>query len=154
MLADGRGRALVTRITPGQAADTKELVPLLDAVAVPRPGGRGRYRKRLDHLTADKAYGSKANRRSLRARAIPHTIPEREDVRASRARKGSRGGRPPNFNPDQYKTRNQVERGFGRLKDFRAVATRYDKLKDRYQATVTIASIMIWLRAKPDRKPT
>jgi transposase len=121
-------------------------------VAVPRPGGQGRHRKRLEHLTADKAYGSKANRRSLRARDIPHTIPEREDVRASRARKGSRGGRPPNFNPDRYKDRNQVERGFGRLKNFRAVATRYDKLKDRYQATVTIASIMIWLRAKPDHK--
>ena len=124
---------------------------MLDAVAVPRPGGRGRHRKRLDHLTADKAYGSKANRRSLRAREIPHTIPERDDVRASRARKGSRGGRPPNFNPDRYKTRNQVERGFGRLKNFRAVATRYDKLKDRYAATVTIASIVIWLRARPDR---
>jgi transposase len=152
MLADGHGRALVKRITPGQAADTKELVPLLDAVAVPRPGGQGRHRKRLDHLTADKAYGSKANRRSLRAREIPHTIPERDDVRASRARKGSRGGRPPNFNPDRYKSRNQVERGFGRLKNFRAVATRYDKLKDRYAATVTIASIMVWLRARPDRK--
>lgn len=38
-------------------------VTLVDAVAVPRPGGRGRHRKRLDHLTADEAYGSKANRR-------------------------------------------------------------------------------------------
>lgn len=126
-------------------------MPLLDAVAVPRPGGQGRHRKRLEHLTADKAYGSKANRRSLRARGIPHTIPERADVRASRARKGARGGRPPTFNPTQYKSRNQVERAFGRLKQFRAVATRYDKLKDRYLATVTIASIMIWLRANPDR---
>jgi transposase len=152
LLAEGHGRALVKRITPGQAADTKELVALLDAVAVPRPGGRGRHRKRLDHLTADKAYGSKANRRSLRARGIAHTIPERDDVRASRTRKGSRGGRPPNFNKVRYKDRNQVERGFGRLKQFRAVATRYDKLKERYQATVTVASIMIWLRAKRDRK--
>ena len=40
---------------------------------------------------------------------------------------------------------------FNRLKQFRAVATRYDKLKDRYHATVTIASIKIWLRAKRDR---
>jgi transposase len=104
-------------------------VPLVDAVAVPRPGGRGRHRKRLDHLIADKAYGSKANRRSLRARGIAHTIPERDDVRASRARKGSRGGRPPNFNATRYKDRNQVERAFTRLKQFRAVATRYDKLK-------------------------
>jgi transposase len=106
LLVDGRGRALVNRLTPGQAADTKELVALLDAVAVPRPGGRDRHRKRLDHLTADKAYGSKANRRSLQARGIPHTIPERDDMRASRARKGSRGGRSPNFNPTRYTDRN------------------------------------------------
>ena len=126
-------------------------MPLLDNVAVPRPGGRGRPRKRLDHLMADEAYGSKANRRTLRARRIPHTIPERDDVRRSRAKKGSCGGRPPTFNAEGYKDRNQVERAFNRLKQFRAVATRYDKLRDRYGATVTIASIMIWLRAKPDR---
>ncbi len=73
-------------------------------------------------------------------------------MQASRARKGSRGGRPPNFNARRYKDRNQIERGFGRLKQFRAVATRYDKLRTRYEATVTIASIIVWLRAKPDRK--
>ena len=151
LLAEGRGRSLVKRLTAGQAADTKELVALLDAVAVPRPHGVGRHRKRLAHLTADKAYGSKANRRSLRARRIGHTIPERADVRASRVRKGSRGGRPPNFDTATYKNRNQVERAFNRLKQFRAVATRYDKLKSRYEATVTVASIVIWLRAKPDR---
>lgn len=151
LLCDGQGRPLVVRLTPGQASDTKELISLVDAVTVPRPNGVGRHRKRLDHLIADKAYGSKANRRALRARGIPHTIPERDDVKASRTRKGSRGGRPPNFNPDRYKQRNQVERGFNRFKQFRAVATRYDKLKDRYQATITVAAIMIWLRAKPDR---
>lgn len=45
-----------------------------------------------------------------------------------------------------------MERAFGRLEQFIAIATRYDKLKDRYLATVTIASIMIWLPAKPDLK--
>jgi transposase len=139
------------RLTPGRASDTRELVALLDNVAVARPEGKGRPRKRLDHLLADKAYGSKANRRSLRARRIPHTVPERDDVRRSRARKGSRGGRPPNVDAQRYKDRNQIERAFNRLKQFRAVATRYDKLKFRYEATVTIASTMLWLRAKPDR---
>ena len=38
-----------------------------------------------------------------------------------------------------------------RRKQFRAVATRVDKLADRYQATITIADIFIWLRARPDR---
>ena len=42
LLGEGRGRSLVIRLTPGQASDTKELVPLLDGVAVGRPDGRGR----------------------------------------------------------------------------------------------------------------
>jgi hypothetical protein len=44
-----------------------------------------------------------------------------------------------------------IERCFNRLKQFRAVATRYDKLAARYQATVAVADIFIWLRARPDR---
>jgi transposase len=139
-------------VTPGQDADTRELVRLLDAVAVVRPGGIGRPRKRLDSLCADKAYSSKANRRALRDRRIPHDIPEKEDQKANRARKGSRGGRPPKFRSERYKQRNQIERLMNRRKQFRAVATRYDKLACRYRATVQIADIFIWLRAKPDRR--
>jgi transposase len=88
---------------------------------------------------------------ALRARRIPHTIPERADQQAGRARRGSRGGRPPGFDRDRYRQRNQVERLMNRRKQFRAVATRFDKLSVRYQATVTVADIFIWLRAKPDR---
>jgi hypothetical protein len=44
-----------------------------------------------------------------------------------------------------------IERLMNRRKQFRAVATRFDKLADRYQATITIADIFIWLRARPDR---
>jgi hypothetical protein len=126
LLAEGRGRSLVKRLTAGQAADTKELVALLDAVSVPRPDGVGRHRKRLAHLTADKAYGSKANRRSLRARGIPHTIPERADVRASRARKGSRGGRPPNFDTTRYKNRKSGRTG---VQSAQAVPGRRDSVR-------------------------
>jgi transposase len=123
----------------------------VDQVRVARPGGRGRPRKRLAHLTGDKAYSSRANRQALRARRIPHTIPERADQQANRARKGARGGRPPRFNRARYRQRNQVERLMNRRKQFRAVATRYDKLACRYAATVTIADILIWLRARPDQ---
>jgi transposase len=106
---------------------------------------------RPDYLVADKAYSSRANRVGLRARRIAHTIPERADQRAHRRRRGQRGGRPPRFRPEQYRCRNQIERGFARRKHYRAVATRYDKLKRRYEATLTVASILDWLRAKPDR---
>jgi hypothetical protein len=55
-VCDGRGRDLATRLTPGQDADTSELVGLVDAVRVARPGGQGRPRTRVAHLTGDKAY--------------------------------------------------------------------------------------------------
>jgi transposase len=152
-LCDGRGRDLVTRLTPGQDADTSQLVGLVDAVRVARPGGRGRPRTRVAHLTGDKAYSSRANRAALRARRIRHTIPERADQKAHRARRGARGGRPPAFDLDRYRRRNQVERLMNRRKQFRAVATRFDKLACRYQATIAIADIFIWLRARPDRSP-
>ena len=125
-ICDGRGRNLATRLTPGQDADTLQLVGLVDAVRVVRPGGRGRPRKRVDHLTGDKAYSSRANRAALRARHIPHTIPERDDQKANRARRGGRGGRLPRVDRVRYRQRNQVERGFNRRKQLRAVATRYD----------------------------
>jgi transposase len=51
----------------------------------------------------------------------------------------------------RYRCRNQIERGFNRRKQLRAVATRYDKLRCRYEATLMVASILDWLRARPDR---
>jgi transposase len=126
-------------------------VTLIDQVRVARPGGRGRPRTRPDHLNGDKAYSSRSNRAALRARHIPHTIPERDDQQANRARRGARGGRPPAFDRARYRTRNQVERLMNRRKQFRAVATRFDKLAVRYQATICVADIFIWLRAGPDQ---
>lgn len=152
-ICDGRGRNLASRITPGQAHDTKQLIPLLDQIAVPSPRPAVKCRKRLGHLCGDAAYGSRANRRALRRRGITHTIPESSTVVKARARKGSRGGRPPTFDSDRYKDRNQVERLMNRRKQFRAVATRFDKLAERYRETVRIADIFIWLRARPDRTP-
>ena len=64
----------MTRLTPGQDADTLQLVGLVDRVRVARAGGRGRPRTRVAHLTGDKAYSSRANRAALRARHIRHTI--------------------------------------------------------------------------------
>ncbi|MFF7587224.1 transposase, partial [Kitasatospora purpeofusca] len=63
----------------------------------------------------------------------------------NRLNRGSRGGRPPAFDRQTYRLRNVVERCFGRLKQWRGLATRYDKTRESYQAAVTIASILLWI---------
>ena len=95
-IGDGRGRDLATRLTPRQDSATNQLVALVDQVRVARPGGRGRPRTRVSHLTGDKGYSSRANRAALRERHIAHTIPERADQQANRARRAAAvAGRPP-----------------------------------------------------------
>lgn len=56
------------------------------------------------------------------------------------------GGRPPGFDKELYKKRNTVERAINKLKNYRAVATRYDKRAYVYLGTATVAATLIWLR--------
>lgn len=139
LAAERRCRPLSFVLTPGQAADSPRFVPVLEGIKVRGPVGCPRTRPGA--VAADKAYSSRANRAYLRRRRIRCVIPEKADQVANRKKKGSRGGRPVGHDPDLYKDRNAVECRIGLLKQARGVATRYDKLAVRYEATVQLALI-------------
>ena len=87
-------------------------------------------------------------RRELRRRGIKAVIPEKSNQVTARKRRGTNGGRPPGFDPTTYKGRNVVERSFALAKQWRALATRYDKLAITYRAAVTLSAILTWLHTK------
>jgi transposase len=135
-------------VTAVQRGDSPQFGPVLNQIRVKRSGVKGgRRRVRPDRVRADKGYASAANRRLLRRRGILATIPVKKDHHAHRLAKGSAGGRPPKVDYEDYKQRHAVECMFNRLKRHRAVATRYDKLQVRYEATVKVAAIDDWVTA-------
>jgi transposase len=138
------GRPLVIAVTPGQAGDSPALPPLLAELRVARRGP-GRPRCTPTALRGDKAYSSRAHRAMLRARGITAVIPERSDQIGHRRNRGSKGGRPVAFDAADYKNRNVVERGFNSLKQWRGIATRYDKHAVNYRGGVVLGSIVLWL---------
>lgn len=96
-------------------------------------------------MRADKAYSSRANRELLRRRGIGAVIAQPDDQVGHRKRRGARGGRPPSFDAEDYKNRNTVERGFNVFKQWRGLATRYDKLAVTYRGGAVLRAITIWL---------
>ncbi|WP_433501823.1 IS5 family transposase (plasmid) [Sphaerimonospora sp. CA-214678] len=145
LITEARGLPMALHLTAGNVVDYSAFEAVMAKLRLPRVGP-GRPRTRPDRLIGDKGYSSRKIRAYLRSRGIRAVIPERRDQIANRKRKGSRGGRPHAFDAEVYKQRNLVECCFGKLKQWRAIATRFDKLASRYLAGVTIGCLMLWLR--------
>ena len=135
VVVDPSGHLRSVVVTPGQAGENPRLLDVLDATGT-----------RVCRVVADKAYSHPSTRAALRRRRARVTIPERDDQVGRRKATGSAGGRPPDFDPAIYKGRNVVERFFNRVKEFRAIATRYDKHARNYRAGIVLAGIITLLR--------
>ncbi len=146
-VVDGRGLPLVILVGAGQAGDNPVFEHLLAQLRV---GVSGRTRTRPDRVRADKAYSSRHNRTLLRRRGIGAVIPEPRDQQGHRKRRGSAGGRPPAFDAEDYKGRNVVERRFCHVKQWRGLATRYDKLAIVYRAGTVLNAVVAWTRHLSD----
>jgi transposase len=123
-LVDAEGRPIRMALTPGQAHDGTAAEELLADL---KPGTT---------LLADKAYDSNAIRQQAQEQDVWANIPPRSN------RKGTFV-----FSAFLYRYRNLVERFFNKLKQYRGIATRYDKTPENFLAAITLVSARIWIRS-------
>jgi transposase len=119
-LADDQGRPVAFALTPGNVADISMAIPLLQGIARPR------------RLIADKAYDADKLRSWLRTRRIKAVIPSNATRRT-----------PYPLDRVAYRRRNVIERMFGKLKNWRRIATRYDRLAQNYLAAIALVSVVV-----------
>ncbi|WP_449255494.1 IS5 family transposase [Bosea sp. (in: a-proteobacteria)] len=123
-LSDDWGRPLVLALTAGQAADIRMLPVMLDAAP---PAGE---------LLPDRAYDNDAVRENLIGRGMRPIIPNKDDPRFFHP-----------FDRKRYRARNAIERMFCRLKNFRRIATRYDRLARNFLAAIALVALATqWLK--------
>lgn len=124
------------------------LLPLLEQLRVTRPAGRPHTRP--DAVLGDKAYSSRAIRTHLRTRSIKTVIPEPADQQGHRKRRDSHDGRPVGLDAAAHKGRNVIERQYAQLKQWRGLATRYDKYSTVYRAAVVLNAVIAWSKRLSD----
>jgi transposase len=122
-VVDARGLPIDLALTPGH---THDMPPALALIKKLRKGSV---------LLADRAYDSNAIRDFARARGAFANIPSKVNRKVALP-----------FDKKAYRARNLVERFFNKLKQFRGIATRYDKNPENFLAAVKLACIRIWLR--------
>lgn len=132
IVADANGTLLSVTATPGQSGEAPEFHHVMLGVAVCSDFRSTRPRA----VAGDKGYSSQAIRDWLNQRSIKAVIPKRSNER--------RRGR---FAAQLYRRRNIVERTIGHLKEFRRIATRFDKCASSYIAFIKIAATRILLKS-------
>jgi transposase len=131
--AEGTGKPMTIVLTPGERHEATAFEQLMEHGAVRRPG-RGRPKRRPKRVVGDKGYSSRKIRAYLRRRGIRYTIPRK----TNECRTGP-------FDRAIYRQRNRVERLINRFKQFRRLATRYEKRAENYHGMWVLAAILLWL---------
>ena len=116
---DAKGRPLGFVLTPGQAHDIQGFGPLF---------------RMIEALLADKGYDADAIREELAKAQVEAVIPAKSNRR-----------QPIPHDRTKYRWRNLVERLFNKLKNWRRIATRYDKTKESYLGFVSLVSVLQWI---------
>ena len=135
--AEGGGRPLAIVLSGGERHESRFVEALLAGVCV-RRAARGRPRHRPVRLVGDRGYSYPTVRRLLARRHIRAVIPRRRDQHP-----GDRRHAP--FDRVAYRERNRVERLVNRMKQYRRVATRYEKRAAHYLAMVLLSALRLWL---------
>lgn len=137
MATDGSGIPLNIVLSAGQAHESLFALRLLDGIGVQRQNGS--MKRRGHAVLADKAYSGNALRNELKRRGIKTVIPRKSNEKLAS------DGRSQ-LDRDAYRRRNVVERCFGRLKEYRRIATRYEKTARNYLAMVKLGCIRLFYR--------
>lgn len=126
MAADAHGNPLCVEITGGQVHDSQFAGVLIEQVSG-------------ENLIADKGYDSEEIRKRIRSKKMIPIIPSRSTNKTPN----------PEFDKDLYKNRHLIENLFARLKHFRSIATRFEKLARNFKSMLMFACTFIWLKLQP-----
>jgi transposase len=119
--------AIGVEVVPGQAHDAPHLSAMLDQTAARVPD--------LEQVVGDKGFDGEPQRAACAEHGATPVIPYKSNSK-----------KPGRLNKKAYRERNKIERLFGKLKEFRRVATRYEKLKQTFLGMIHLALGFIRLK--------